>query len=169
LNRRRCRGCRWLRRRLRWRCYHYGRRSGSRPFCCGRLCLNNGLFRCRWSYHHRLFNWRDNGRRRNRRLNDPGLFLNRRLSNWSRSRRLRFRRGNRWRRGHCSRRTRGRGRMMLLLLFLFEQPHYVTRFGDLGEVNLGFDLGRSAPLPGTCGAGFGSKMSPDLLSCIFLN
>jgi hypothetical protein len=37
--------------------------------------------------------------------------------------------------------------MMLLLLSLSEQPCYVARLGNLGEVYLGLDLGGGRSLP----------------------
>src|SRR6185437_7549538 len=55
-------------------------------------------------------------------------------------------RSSRWG-GHGRRFGRRRGRMLLLLLSLSEQPCYVARLGNLGEVDLRFDLCRGRSFP----------------------
>ena len=73
------------------------------------------------------------------------------------------------RRGCCNRRFgRRRGRMLLLLLSLPEQPCYVARLGNLGEVDLRFDLGRGRFFPRRR-AGPGRKMLSYPYRFIFLN
>ena len=145
---RRCRRflrCRWWRRnyhgwRMGGRSHHHCGRSG-RFFNCWRhnhcrrrrlhhrRCDHNTSFRCRSSRFGRYYSW----------------FLSC-LRLWGRS--GWFRR-NRWRGRRCGNNRPGRrcGRMLLLLLSLSEQPCYIARFGDLGEVNLRFDLCRGCSLP----------------------
>jgi hypothetical protein len=149
--------CRWSRRRrfLRcrwWRCNYHGwrmsgrsdhhrRRSGRlfnswrRHHCRRRRldhgrCDHNTSFRCRSSRFRRYNSWF--------------------LSYWRLRSRSGWLHGNRWRCRRCGnyRRPDWRcGRMLLLLLSLPEQPCYVARLGDLGEVNLRFDLCRGCSLP----------------------
>ena len=59
-------------------------------------------------------------------------------------------------------------RMLLLLLSFSEQPGYVARFGDLGEVNLRFNLCRGRSFPRRR-AGPGRKMLSYPYRFIFLN
>lgn len=58
--------------------------------------------------------------------------------------------------------------MMLLLLSLSEQPCYVARLGDLGEVDFRFDLGRGRSFPRRR-AGSGRKMLSYQYRFILLN
>ena len=147
----------------RWRCRRLLR-------CC-RWWRNHYCWRmCRWRDHYcwrscGLFNWRR--RRRNhcrRRRLDHGrcnhsTSFRCRSSRFCKHNSRLFCRRRSWRRSFYGRRRssgwsgsdrrfgRRPGRMMLLLLSFSEQPCYVARLGDLGEVNLRFDLcsGRSFP------------------------
>jgi hypothetical protein len=173
---------------LRACCCHW-RRSGRlrlrgwrRNNYCRRMC-GRGDHNCGRS--GRLFNWR-------RRNHCRRHWLNHRRCNHNTSFRCRssrfgyrsgwlFCRGRRrcWRRFHGSRRSSGWGasggrfdrrcrRMLLLLLSLSEQPCYVARLGNLGEVNLRFHLcsGRSFPRRRT---GPGRKMLSYPYRFILLN
>ena len=115
-----------------------------------RRCNHNTSFRCWssrfWGNDSRLFSCR-------RRCHGRCLHLC-----WRSSRRGC---GNR----HFGRR---RGRMLLLLLSLPEQPCYVARLGNLGEVDLRFDLGRGRFFPRRR-AGPGRKMLSYPYRFIFLN
>jgi hypothetical protein len=135
--RRRNHHCRRMCRRSDHYCWRSGRlfNRRRRNHCRrGRLnhrrCNHSTSFRCRSSrfghYHGWLFcRWRSCRRRRS-------FHGRRRSSGWS---------------GRGRRFGRRRGRMLLLLLSLSEQPCYVARLGDLGEVNLRFDLCRGRSFP----------------------
>jgi hypothetical protein len=127
--------------RMRGRGDHHRGRSGRlfngwrRNYCRRRRldhgrCDHNTSFRCRSSRFGRYNGW----------------FLSC-LRLWGRSG---WFHGNRWR-GRCcgGNRRPGRrcGRMLLLLFSLPQQPCYVARLGDLGEVDLRFDLCRGCSLP----------------------
>jgi len=148
--------CRWSRcwrfLRCRWRRgnYHGWRMCGRSHHHCGRSgrffnwgrrnhcrhrrlrhwrCDHNTSFRCR-SSRFRRYNWRF-----------FGCWRLRSRSGWFHRRRWRGRRrGNRRPDRRC-------GRMLLLLLSFPEQPCYIARLGDLGEVDLGFDLCRENSHP----------------------
>jgi hypothetical protein len=113
--------CRRSGRLFKWRRRNHYRRD----WFDQRRCNHNTSFRCRSSrfgdYNSRLLCcWRSCHRRR--------CFHGRRRSN-----------------GCCASGRRFRlwcGRMLLVLLSLPEQFHYVARFGDLRKVNLRFDLCR---------------------------
>jgi hypothetical protein len=130
-------------------------RGGRRNHHCWRMCgrNNHNCGRC-----GRLFNLR---RRRNhyrrdwleqRRCNHStsfrcwssrfGDYNSRLLCCWRRCHRRRRFHGRRRSNGCRACDRRSRRRMLLLLLSLSEQPCYITRLGDLGKVNLGFDLCR---------------------------
>jgi hypothetical protein len=161
--------CFWLRRWWRscccWRMY--GRRDHNR----GRT---SRLFDRRRRYHsrrHRL----DQGRcdhstsfrcwcSRFRRNN--GWFLRR----WRRCRRRRFYGRYRCSRfgGNGRRPGRRRGWMLLFLLSLSEQFHYIARLGDLGKVDLRFYFRSGRPLPRR-GARLGGKVLAYTFRFILLN
>jgi hypothetical protein len=58
--------------------------------------------------------------------------------------------------------------MLLLLLSFSEQPCYVARLGNLGEINFRLDLSRGRSFP-RGRAGFGRKMLSDTYRFILLN
>lgn len=58
--------------------------------------------------------------------------------------------------------------MLLLLLTLLQQLQYVSGLGDLGKINLRFDLRLRGLFPGGA-AGPSSKMLADLFGFVFLN
>lgn len=147
----------------RWRCRRLLR-------CCGWRRNHNCWRMCGRSHHYcgrsgGLFNWRRRNYVRRRRLdhrrcnhstsfrcrssrfcNHNGwLFCRRRSCRWWRSF-YGHRRSGGW--SGCDRHFgRRRGRMMLLLLSLSEQPCYVARLGNLGEVDFWFDLCRGRSFP----------------------
>ena len=169
--------CRWrrCRRFLRWCLW---RRNNYCRRMCGRsdhYCGRSG----------RLFNWRRRNHCRRRRLyyrrcnhstsfrcrssrfgyRSGGLFCRRR-----RRCRRRFhgrRRSSRWS-GSDGRFSRRRGRMLLLLLSFPEQPCYVARLGDFGEVDFRLDLGSGRSFP-RGRAGSGRKMLSYPYRFILLN
>lgn len=139
----------------RWRCRSFW--CWRRNNCCGRSDHNCGRGR-------RLFNWRRRNHYRRRRLHHGRCDHNTSF----RCRSSRFRRynsrflsclrlcsrsgcfhGSRGCSGRCGNGRPGRrcGRMLFLLLSLSEQPCYVARLGDLGEVYLRLDLSRGRSLP----------------------
>ena len=148
-------------------CCHW-RRSGCLRLCggrsnhyCWRMCGrdNHNCGRC-----GRLFNWRRRNHNRRHWLDHGRCNHNTSFRCWSSrfgdynswffcclrccGRRARFhgRRRSNGCCGCCRRPGRWRGRMLLLLLSLSEQPCYVARFGNLGEVDLRFDLGSGRSL-----------------------
>jgi hypothetical protein len=171
--------CRWS------RCWRFLR-------CRWRRCNYHGWRMCGRSHHHggrsgRFFNcWRRNHCRRRRRLHHRRCDHNTFFRCWN----SRFRRYNRWlfncwrlcsrsgcfywscgrgrSRGNHGRPGRRCGRMLLLLLSLPQQPCYIARLGDLGEVDLGFDLCRGCSLPRRR-ARPGRKMLSHLFRFILLN
>lgn len=169
--------CRWRRdhssRRLglsRWRRHHHGGRR-CRFFCGRRRWRRNDWRRLSRRRHNNGASlWR---RRRGlclRRRHDCGLlrrWRRRRSRNCLRCARLYWRRG---RRTAHRRRCTGRrsGRMLLLLLTLLQQLQYVSGLGDLGKINLRFDLRLRGLFPGGA-AGPSSKMLADLFGFVFLN
>jgi hypothetical protein len=58
--------------------------------------------------------------------------------------------------------------LMLLLLFLPQQPHYIAGFGNPGEIDLGPDIGLARPLARRR-RGLGGKMFANLFRFIVLN
>ena len=145
----------WRRRRGGWR----------RNNCCRRMYRrrDHNCGRC-----GRFFNWRRRNHDRRRRLDHGRCNHNTSF----RCRCSRFGDDYGWllaRRRHCWRRRSSRlsgygrrsdwrcGWLVLLLLFLLEQPHYVARLGDLRKVNLRLDLRGGRPLPRRR-AGFGGKV-----------
>jgi hypothetical protein len=156
----------------RWRNHDCWRMSGRRDHYCGR---SRGLFWRRRNYYcrcGRLYYGRCNHstsfRCRSSRFGhyNGWFFCRWRSYRWGR----RFygdRRSSGWS-GHGGRFGRRRGRMLLLLLSFSEQPCYVTRLGDLGEVNLWFDLCRGRSFTRRR-AGPGRKMLSYPYRFIFLN
>lgn len=125
---------------------HHGRRC---RLDYGR-CDHNTSFRCRCSRF---------------RANGSGL-----LRHWRRRRSGCFHRYYRGRGlGGNSRRPGWRsGRLVLFLLFLLEQPHYVAGLGDLGKVDLRLDLGCGCSLS-RGRTGLGGKMLAYLFRFVLLN
>jgi len=148
-------------RRMCWRGNHYCGRSG---WLFNWRRRND--YRRRRLYHRRC-NHSTSFRCRSSRFGDHsgGLFCRRRRRCWRRFHGRR--RSNRWS-GSDRRFGRRRGRMLLLLLSLSEQPCYVARLGNLREVDFRFDLcrGRSFPRRRT---GPGRKMLSDTYRFILLN
>ena len=158
--------------------------------CCG-WRRNNYCWRLRRrSDHHcgrsgRLFNWRRRNYCRRRRLyrrrcnhstsfrcrsSRFGYYSGGLIGRRRRRCRRRFHRSRRssGRSGNDRRFGRRRGRMLFLLLSFSEQPCYVARLGDLGEVDLRLDLCRGRSFP-RGRAGFGRKMLSYQYRFILLN
>ena len=148
--------CRWgrckrLLRRSWRRCnYHGWRMRGRSNHNCGR---SGGLFNCgrrnhcrRRRLHHRRCDHNTSFRCRSSRFGRYNCWF---LRCWRLDNRSGRFHGDRWRGRRCGNGRPGRrcGRMLLLLLSLSEQPCYIARLGDLGEVDLGFDLRRGCSLP----------------------
>ena len=168
--------CRWRRCSRFLRCHGRRRNNYCRRMCgrCDHYCGRSG----------RLFNWRRRNYYRRRRLYYRRC--NHSTSFRCRSSRFGYHNGRLfcrwrrrcWRRFHGRRRSsrrssnrrfgRRRRRMMLLLLSLPQQSCYVARLGDLGKVNLRFDLCRGGSLPRRR-AGSGRKMLSYPYRFILLN
>ncbi len=165
----RCR--RFLRCHRRWRNHHCWRMCGRGDHYCGwsgRLFNRRRHNYCRrWRLYHGRCNHSTSFRCRSSRFSDYNGWL---FCRWRNCRRRGFHRRSRSSgRSRSDRRFgRRRGRMLLLLLSFPEQPCYVARLGDLGEVNFWFDLcsGRSFPRRR---AGSGRKMLSYPYRFILLN
>jgi hypothetical protein len=59
-------------------------------------------------------------------------------------------------------------RLLLLLLTFLQQAQHVTGLGDLGEIDLGLDLGRTCRLLSLGRRGLGQKVLANLFGFIVL-